>query len=126
MPDFPRNARTKWETYARHCESGVLVTESVTWRKISWRDMEPTGRQGYVWASRQEVESVFGRPLRASRLSESTFEWCLRFSDGTVANIYDHQRLNPDIGENVPIEWHVGGTSELAVVRVREALNLPD
>lgn len=78
--------------------------------------------RGEIKASYAELCAAFGPPARAADTHQSVVEWVLRFSDGTVAAIYDFIAERP----TGPIEecqhWHVGGHTSRALLRVVEVL----
>lgn len=94
----------------------------------NWKAVSGTSLRGYVTATREEIEAVFGAPTiaKAEPDDKVTTKWYLMFDDGvgTVATIYDWKRYElgaPIYGERV--EWHIGGHSETAVVRIAQFLN---
>lgn len=82
---------------------------------------------GYVTATRNEIEAVFGSPLiEASFEGKVTTEWGIEFADGTIATIYDWKRY--EIGAPRPTEvyeWHIGGHTRASVEAVSAALKIP-
>ena len=102
------------------------LTETAT--SENWQAVSGTSLCGYVTATREEIEAVFGAPTISHNDTSDkvTTEWYLMFDDGldTVATIYDWKRYElgaPQTGER--IEWHIGGRSETAVVRIAQFLN---
>lgn len=84
---------------------------------------EGTSLQGYTVATRRKLESTFAEPCYEGEGDKTTTEWEIEFSDGTIATIYDWKRYElgaPAMDEC--IEWHIGGSSPLAVDRVVTAL----
>ncbi len=82
-----------------------------------------TWLQGYIVATRRELEATFGAPLLGEEGNKTTTEWDILFIDGTVATIYDWKRYElgaPKMDER--ITWNIGGTSYLAVERVEDSL----
>lgn len=82
-----------------------------------------TWLQGYIVATRRELEATFGAPCFEGEGDKVTTEWQLFFTDGTVATIYDWKRYEmgaPEMDER--ITWNIGGTSYLAVERVEDSL----
>jgi hypothetical protein len=79
-----------------------------------------TSLQGYVTATRAEIEAVFGAPTITGEVNEKvTTEWVIRFVNGVVATIYDWKRYEqgaPEMDER--IEWHIGGHDKLAYLQV--------
>jgi hypothetical protein len=102
------------------------LTETAT--RDDWNAVSGTSLRGYVTATRDEIEAVFGKPTIDNNdpRDKVTTEWYLLFDDGldTVATIYDWKRYEmgkPIYGER--IEWNIGGHSETAVVRIAQFLN---
>ena len=86
-------------------------------------DVGGTSLQGYVNTTFAELVRVFGAPTygpnEPSGDGKVTCEWCLEFSDGTVATIYDWKE------GSTPMEkysWHIGGLSIDSVNRVLETM----
>ena len=74
--------------------------------------------QGYIETTYDELVNVFGEPTKLEG-DKVTVEWIIRFSDGTVASIYDW-KLSETPMEYYP--WHIGGMSQLAVNRVNDCM----
>jgi hypothetical protein len=76
--------------------------------------------QGYVKITADELTRVFGKPdpIQSSD-GKVTTEWIIEFDDKTIATIYDYKRyeLGAPARDEV-YEWHIGGHSSKAVVRV--------
>jgi hypothetical protein len=92
-------------------------------------DAVGTSLRGYITATRQEIEDVFGPPTYDGNSDEGedkvTTEWSIWFSDGTIATIYDWKRYEmgkPHSEEK--IEWNIGGKSNRAVELVEEFLGI--
>jgi len=87
-------------------------------------DINGTSLVGYVTATREEIEEVFGEPdYEGDGSNKVTTEWDILFADGTVATIYDWKRYEegaPDYDE--VYEWHIGGKTWQAALHVSEAL----
>jgi hypothetical protein len=103
----------------------TTLTETAT--AENWQAVSGTSLCGYVTATRDEIEAVFGAPTISNDdpRDKVTTEWYLLFDDGldTVATIYDWKRYEmgkPIYGER--IEWNIGGHSETAVVRIAQFL----
>ena len=60
----------------------------------------------------------FGQP-NIGKGDKTNSEWALRFSDGTVATIYDYKEPMTPVTK---YDWHIGGLSNRAVHRVCAAL----
>jgi len=81
---------------------------------------EITWLQGYVDASYYELRAAFGEPIRYPQGDKVRVEWVLKFSDDTLATIYDWKEDRAI--ENVP-RWNIGGRSPRAVECVQAALD---
>jgi hypothetical protein len=81
-------------------------------------DTNGTYLQGYLLARFEDLEAVFGESAGAG--DKTTQEWSLQFEDGTVATIYDWKEYTTPCGL---YEWHVGGASSQALIRVQQAFN---
>ena len=81
--------------------------------------MEGSGcLHGYVTTTRVELTRVFGEPTQDTeyRTGGPSKAWELRFDDGVFAWIYDHYHF--EHSPRAAIDWHVGGTSALALEHV--------
>ena len=83
--------------------------------------------QGYVDAEYATLKKVFGKPGEGDGYKVDA-EWEIKFSDGTYATIYNYKDGKNYCGskglrKTQITDWHVGGSSELAVTRVQNALN---
>lgn len=85
-----------------------------------------TSLQGYVYASYDDLVSVFGQPSvgpdKPSSDEKVTCEWNLEFEDGTVATIYDWKEYTGKTPRG-RYEWHVGGRGRSVESLIHEALN---
>ncbi len=83
-----------------------------------------TSLRGYITASRKELIQVFGEPclFQPSTSEKVQIEWCLEFSDGTVATIYDWKQYGHIPDEDEIVDWNVGGFSSMAVHQVLQAI----
>jgi hypothetical protein len=63
--------------------------------------------------SRRTLRRHFGEP--DGPYGKVTYEWTIRFPDGSVATIYDYHQSNRHVGEDDPVDWSIGGRSEEAV-----------
>ena len=81
-------------------------------------DTNGTYLQGYLTATFEQLEAVFGESAGAG--DKTTQEWSLRFADGTVATIYDWKEYRTPCGL---YDWHVGGASPQALARVQQAFS---
>jgi hypothetical protein len=81
-------------------------------------DANGTYLQGYLSATFDELVAVFGESQGSG--DKNTQEWSLRFEDGTVATIYDWKEYQTPV---YTYDWHVGGASPQALVRVQQAFS---
>lgn len=84
--------------------------------------------QGYIDAEYATLCKVFGKEHSKGDEYKVDAEWMLKFSDGTYATIYNYKNGKNYCGKNGLAkknitDWHVGGSSELAVTRVQDAIN---
>ncbi len=76
-----------------------------------------THLQGYVGTTFAKLQDLLGEGLGGG--DKTTQEWCIEFSDGTVATIYDWKEYDTPTGY---YDWHVGGTERRAVQLVKDLL----
>jgi hypothetical protein len=84
---------------------------------------EGTHLQGYMTATRREIETVFGAPSFEGEGDKTTTEWNIQFDDGTISTIYDWKRYDlgaPHMDER--IEWNIGGHTQEAALFVKKFL----
>lgn len=88
-----------------------------------------THLQGEVNVTYARLVEVFGEPNCKCDEDKVQKEWAIKFEDGTVATIYDwkkgdnyHGPGNGTHYTNVK-NWHVGGHTRQALLRVHEALD---
>lgn len=80
--------------------------------------------QGYIDATRDELEIVFGAPFDWPEHDKVTTEWIIRFENGVVATVYDWKRYEEGRpGQFEKITWHIGGKSDEAQRFVHMAVN---
>lgn len=79
-----------------------------------------TSLMGVLDVAYSDLERVFGPPHRDSFPDgKSQAQWAVKFSDGTVAVIYDYRTgCEPSYNR----KWHIGGFKPIAVTRVCETL----
>ena len=82
------------------------------------RGINGTSLQGYVSTTYATLVEKFGQPNIGAG-DKTNSEWALRFSDGTVATIYDYKEPMTPVTK---YDWHIGGLSNRAVHRVCAAL----
>lgn len=83
--------------------------------------------QGNVDVSYAQLVKVFGKPHSKGDGYKVDAEWRLKFSDGTVAAIYNYKDGKNYAGKHgLPVskirDWHVGGFTREALNRVIAAL----
>ena len=79
-------------------EMDTVTTLTETATREEWKAVSGTSLCGYVTATRDEIEAVFGKPTIShnDKTEKVTTEWYLLFDDGldTVATIYDWKRYD--------------------------------
>jgi hypothetical protein len=102
------------------------MTHTLTVSPANWDELGMTHLVGYVTATRSELEAVFGAPttdVGDDTGDKVTTEWMLKFSDGTVATVYDWKRYEEGAPRmNLRYDWHVGGRDGDAALMVNEYL----
>lgn len=101
-----------------------------TFETITYDDIDQLedglGLEGYITTTRRALAAVFGEPDETGTIDNKvTTEWMLKFSNGTIATIYDWKRYEDDLGAPELDEiytWHIGGQSKAAVYAVSGAL----
>jgi hypothetical protein len=90
-------------------------------------NVDPNGTwlQGYMEATRREIEAVFGKPFYETddTFDKVTTEWVIQFEDGTIATVYDWKRYEegaPSMDERTT--WNIGGRDQIAVDHVTHAV----
>lgn len=84
-----------------------------------------TSLKGYVTTTYNKLVEAFGLPQLnngPSQFDKVTIEWVLRFSDGTIATIYDWKGYGWQPAPDEEYEWHVGGHHASAVALVKDEL----
>ena len=77
--------------------------------------------RGYVKTTYDELVNVFGEPTKLKG-DKVNVEWTIKFSDGTVATIYDWKQSETPMGV---YDWHIGGFNYLAVDYVNNCVPVP-
>ena len=103
-----------------------LVTQKAVTHKPATR-WESSHLIGYVDCEYKTLVKVFGKPTDGDGYKVDA-EWAVKFSDGTYATVYNYKDgKNYNGAKGTPktriTDWHVGGTSEMALRRVQEAVN---
>ena len=89
-----------------------------------------TSLKGYVKTTFNKLVATFGapclndNPFNGGDYEKVTIEWCLRFTDGTIATIYDWKRYGSPLADDQEYEWHIGGHVASAVALVKDELGL--
>ena len=91
----------------------------LTFERANWNDLDSTSLQGYVKTTYDRLVATFGEPTGAC--DKTTAEWNIKFSDGTVASIYDYKETKTPKGL---YNWHIGGMSSQACRNVANVLGL--
>lgn len=74
--------------------------------------------QGYIYATRSQIEDVLGAPTRHG--DKVTTEWELQVGN-VVATIYDYKEERAP-GKEEFYAWHIGGESQQAVLLLQRLL----
>ena len=87
-----------------------------------------TWLQGYIDSSYDALVQRFGEPMPG--FDKTDAEWVIKTEEGTVATIYNWKNgINYNGRYGTPTEritrWHIGGTSKLAVIAIREIMGNP-
>ena len=85
-----------------------------------------TSLKGYINASFDKLVKLFG-DYHSFDDHKVDAEWCLEFTDGTIATIYNYKNGYNYLGKyGTPLEdmteWHVGGFTDAALTKVAEIL----
>ena len=83
---------------------------------------------GNVDVTYKELKSLFGAPIKSDD-GKTDARWQIKFSDGTIASIYNWKDGKAYLGDSgLPVEkitdWHVGGFGTQALVLVQIALEV--
>jgi hypothetical protein len=76
--------------------------------------------QGYIETTYDELVSVFGEPTTFQG-DKITAQWIIKFSDGTVATIYDWKLSETPMSV---YDWHIGGHTQRAVELVTNCMSV--
>lgn len=77
-----------------------------------------THLQGTTYTTFDSLTELLGESLGGG--DKVTQEWCIEFSDGTVATIYDWKEYSTPMGL---YDWHIGGHDSRAVQLVEDLLD---
>ena len=89
------------------------------------QDANGTSLKGYVETTFNKLVATFGEPcvhIPPSEMEKVTIEWMLRFSDNTIATIYDWKGYGYQPTGDEQYRWHVGGHKPEAIALVMNAL----
>ena len=78
-------------------------------------DITGTCLQGTINTSYDRLVELFGEPTQLEADGKVQVEWVMKFTDGTLATIYDWKENQ--VPEGVT-EWHVGGHTQHALYNV--------
>ena len=78
--------------------------------------------QGYIHTTKAELTKTFGEPTSFGEGDKVTIEWGIRFSDGTVATVYDWKRERSPL-DNEEMNFNIGGFDSRAVELVEKSLS---
>lgn len=88
-------------------------------------DASGTCLQGYIHATRDQLEAVFGKPGNGDGGYKFFWDWAVEveMSDGTgtIVTIYDW-KYDQVFPADIYMEWNIGGNSRKAVEAARMAL----
>lgn len=95
----------------------------MSFTRKTYKDAIGTGYQGEISITYNELVQVFGEPDKGMD-DKVKAEWTLKFSDGTIAIIYDWKfyDLQP---EDVTL-WNIGGNKRIVVDLVLNELGRGD
>jgi len=88
--------------------------------------IDGTSLQGYIITEYNTLKKAFGKPNNGDKYKIDA-EWDIEFDDGLVATVYNWKDGKAYLGaDGTPktkiVDWHIGGKSQEAVVRVIEIL----
>ena len=86
-----------------------------TFTRCNFDDVDFTSLQGYIRTTYDQLKSVLGDPVYEDGDDKVTCEWIIKFSDGTVATVYDWKESSTPKGE---YEWHIGGHNQKSVAAI--------
>tara|TARA_R100001463_G_scaffold110379_2_gene165125 strand:+ start:120 stop:653 length:534 start_codon:yes stop_codon:yes gene_type:complete len=107
----------------------INATDSADFEMVShWGEIDGTSLQGYMDISFDEIEEILGKPNMTGDPYKVDAEWGIKFSDGTVATIYNYKTGRRYLGnEGLDVrdirDWHIGGRNKSVVERVCKLLN---
>ena len=128
---------TKWadvysmfeDIYKEGKSTIINATDSADFDMVShWGEIDGTSLQGYMDISFDEIEEILGKPNMEGDPYKVDAEWGIKFSDGTVATIYNYKTGRRYLGnEGLDVrdirDWHIGGHNKSVVARVCKLLN---
>lgn len=88
-------------------------------------EINGTCLQGYITATREQLETAFGKPGEGDGGYKFYFDWGMKITerDGTetIATIYDW-KFERVVGLTEKVEWNIGGNSRQAVHLINDIL----
>ena len=96
---------------------GMINYKAVTSELIN----DGTCGQGSVYATFDQLVSLLGKPFGSSADGKVQALWQVKFSDGTIATIYDYKEYDTAVEDMTC--WSVGGHSERAEELVESILS---
>ena len=78
-------------------------------------DVTGTCLQGTINTSYDRLVDLFGEPTQLEADGKVQVEWAIKFTDGTLATIYDWKEEKT---VSAVTEWHVGGHTQHALYNV--------
>ena len=94
-------------------------------KKADWKAVNGTSLKGYIGCDYATLVEVFGKEHSDGDGYKVDAEWCLQFSNGVVATIYNYKDGKNYCGEDGYdkedlTDWHIGGKSRLAEETVEQ------
>lgn len=91
-------------------------------------DVDGSWLTGELKADYKELKSLFGKPIESDN-GKTDVEWHIKFSDGTIATIYNWKNGRAYLGDSgLSVEqiktWHVGGFATQALVLVQLSIEM--
>jgi len=92
---------------------------------IATHETNGTSLQGYITATREQLQTVFGKPGEGDGGYKFYFDWGMEITerDGTktIATIYDW-KFDYEVGLTEKVEWNIGGNSIRAAHLINDIL----
>jgi hypothetical protein len=85
-------------------------------------DINGTSLQGYIQATRAQLERAFGEPDEGGDEVKITTMWTLLYANGEVATIYDWKRYGAGYPKQSElISWHIGANVKRVEAMVHDS-----